>query len=160
MNRVFALVCALLLSACASQVPLPAQLPHIKFPQQLHVQREQAGQHLDWQLEIQKERHGVLCSLMDSAGNTLSRQELHEDTWKADDQSQDPEARELFAAVLFALTPEKDVRFNYPGAVLRPHGRSLDERWSVDYASEGFFRITLEDGLRYIVSPVRGKANQ
>lgn len=160
MIRVLLLVGVLLLSACASHAPLPAQIPHIKFPVQLHVQREQAGQRQDWLLIVQKERHGLRWSLMDPLGIPLARQKLHEDTWKADGLlPPNPEARELFAAVLFALTSDKEVRFDYPGVQLLPHGRSLDERWYVTYASEGIMRITLESGeLVYIVSPLEGKA--
>jgi len=162
MIRALLLACMLMLSACASHAPLPAQIPHIKFPVQLHVQREQAGQRQDWLLVAQKERHGLRFSLMDPLGIPVARQLLHEETWKADGLlPPNPEARELFAAVLFALTSEKEVRFDYPGVQLLPHGRTLDERWRVDYASEGFFRITLEGGeLQYIVSPLQGKASK
>jgi len=160
-RRFLLLATALLLSACASHAPLPAQTPHIKFPVQLHVLREQAGERQDWLLVVQKERHGLRWSLMDPLGIPLARQKLREETWSADGLlPPNPEARELFAAVLFALTPEKEVRFQYAGVQLRPHGRSMDERWSVDYASEGVFRIRLDDGLRYTVSPLQGKASQ
>ena len=162
MIRVLLLVGVLLLSACTSHAPLPAQIPHIKFPVQLHVQREQAGQRQDWLLIVQKERHGLRWSLMDPLGIPLARQKLYEDRWKADGLlPPNPEARELFAAVLFALTSDKEVRFDYPGVQLLPHGRSLDERWHVNYAAEGVMRITLESGeLVYIVSPLEGKAAQ
>ena len=162
MIRVLLLVGVLLLSACTSHAPLPAQIPHIKFPVQLHVQREQAGQRQDWLLIVQKERHGLRWSLMDPLGIPLARQKLYEDRWKADGLlPPNPEARELFAAVLFALTSDKEVRFDYPGVQLLPHGRSLDERWHVNYAAEGVMRITLESGeLVYIVSPLEGKAPQ
>ena len=162
MIRVLLLVGVLLLSACTSHAPLPAQIPHIKFPVQLHVQREQAGQRQDWLLIVQKERHGLRWSLMDPLGIPLARQKLYEDRWKADGLlPPNPEARELFAAVLFALTSDKEVRFDYPGVQLLPHGRSLDERWHVSYAAEGVMRITLESGeLVYIVSPLEGKAPQ
>ena len=161
MIRLLLLACILLLTACASHAPLPAQIPHIKFPVQMHVQREQAGQLHDWTLLAQKERHGLRFSLMDTLGIPVARQLLHEETWKADDFAPNPEARELFAAVLFALTSEEEVRFDYPGVQLLPHGRTLDERWRVDYASEGIFRITLEGGeLKYLVTPLQGKASK
>ena len=162
MIRTLLLACVLLLSACTSHAPLPAQIPHIKFPQQLHVQREQAGKRQDWLLVVQKERHGLRWSLMDPLGIPLARQQLQEDTWKADGLlPPNPEARELFAAVLFALTSEQEVRFDYPGVQLLPHGRILEDRWRVDYASEGIFRITLESGeLKYVVSPLQGKASK
>ena len=162
MIRAFLLLCVLLVSGCASHAPLPAQTPHIKFPVQLHVQREQAGQRQDWLMVIQKERHGLRLSLMDPLGIPVARQQLREDRWKADGLlPPNPEARELFAAVLFALTSLKEVRFEYPGVELRPYGRSLDDRWFVDYASEGIFKISMESGeLKYVVSPLEGKASQ
>lgn len=159
MIRALLLSCVLLLSACTSHAPLPAQIPHIKFPKQLHVQREQAGQRQDWLLVVQKERHGLRWSLMDPLGIPLARQQLQEDSWKADGLlPPNPEARELFAAVLFALTSDDEVRFDYPGAQLLPHGRTLEDRWRVDYEAEGVFRISLESGeLHYLVSPLEGK---
>ena len=162
MIRVLMLACVLLLSGCVSHAPLPAQIPHIKFPVQLHVWREQANQRQDWQLAIKKERHGLRFSLMDLQGVLVAREKLSEETWKADRSlPANPEARELFAAVLFALTSLDEVRFDYPGVALRPYGRSMNDRWTVDYASEGFMRITMESGeLKYIVSPLQGKASK
>jgi len=162
MIRALVLFCVLLLSACTSHAPLPPQIPHIKFPKQLHVQREQAGQRQDWLLVVQKEQHGLRWSLMDPLGIPVARQLLHDETWKADGLlPPNPEARELFAAVLFALTSNEEARFDYPGVVLLPHGRTLEDRWRVDYASEGILRITLEGGeLTYIVSPLEGKASK
>lgn len=161
MIRFLLMACLLLLSACASHPPLPPQTPHIKLPQQLHIQREQAGQRQDWLLVVQKEHHDVRWSLMDPLGIPLARQKLAHQTWKADGLlPPNPEARELFAVLLFALTTEQQVPFDYPGVQLRPNGRSLEDRWTVDYASEGFFRITLKDGLKYTVSPLEGKATK
>jgi hypothetical protein len=161
MIRVFLLACLLLLSGCASHAPLPAQIPHIKFPVQLHVQQEQAGQCQDWLLDVQKERHALRWVLTDQSGTPVARLLLHDDTWKTDGLPANPEARELFAAVLFSLTSLEEVRFDYPGVMLRPYSRSLDDRWTVDYASEGIFRISLEDGdLKYLVSPIEGKASK
>jgi hypothetical protein len=161
MIRFLLMACLLLLSACASQPPIPPQTPHIKLPQQLHIQREQVGQRQDWLLVVQKEHHDVRWSLMDPLGIPLARQKLAHQTWKADGLlPPNPEARELFAALLFALTTEQQVPFDYPGVQLRPNGRSLEDRWTVDYASEGFFRITLKDGLKYTVSPLEGKATK
>jgi hypothetical protein len=161
MIRALLLFCIVLLSACTSHAPLPAQIPHIKFPKQLHVLREQAGQRQDWLLVIQKERHGLRFSLMDPLGIPVARQQLEEETWKADGLLPPNPARELFAAVLFALTSNEEARFDYPGVVLLPHGRTLEDRWRVDYASEGVFRLTLESGeLKYVVSPLEGKASK
>ena len=43
MIRCLLLGCLLLLSACASQAPLPEQTPNLALPLQLHIQRLQAG---------------------------------------------------------------------------------------------------------------------
>ncbi|MDH0746511.1 hypothetical protein N5D61_09155 [Pseudomonas sp. GD03842] len=162
MIRALLLLCVVLLSACTSHAPLPAQIPHIKFPKQLHVQREQGGLRQDWLVTAHKERHGLRWSLTDPSGTLLAREQMYEEAWTPDSSlPPNPEARELFAAVLFALTSNEEARFDYPGVVLLPHARTLEDRWRVDYASEGIFRITLESGeLTYIVSPVGGKASK
>ncbi|PHX40989.1 hypothetical protein AO263_05320 [Pseudomonas sp. NZIPFR-PS5] len=162
MIRALLLLCVLLVSGCASHAPLPAQIPHIKFPVQLQVQREQASQREEWLMTIQKERHGLRFSLLDTLGTPVARQQLREERWKADSQlPPNHEARELFAAVLFALTSLEEVRFDYPGVQLRPYGRSLDDRWFIDYASAGVFRISMESGeLKYVVTPLQGKVSK
>jgi len=162
MIRALVLFCVVLLSACTNHAPLPPQIPHIKFPKHLHVQQDQGGQRQDWVIDVQKERHALRWSVTDSRGNLVARQFLQDETWKADDLlPPNPDARELFAAVLFALTSNEEARFDYPGVVLLPHGRTLEDRWRVEYASEGVFSITLESGeLKYVVSPVRGKASK
>ena len=39
MMRLLLISCLLLLSACASQAPLPEKMPALALPMQLHVQR-------------------------------------------------------------------------------------------------------------------------
>jgi len=161
MIRPLLLACLLLLSACVNHAPLPPQTPHFKLPQQLHILREEAGQRQDWLLVVQKEHHDLRWSLMDPLGIPLARQKLAHQKWKADGLlPPNPEARELFAALMFTLTTEQEVRFDYPGTEVRANGRSLEDRWIVDYASEGFFRITMPDGVKYTVSPLEGKASK
>src|SRR5476649_810723 len=53
--RLVLLGAVLLLSACASQPPLPEHTPNLSLPLQLHIQRLQADQRLDWVLVIQRE---------------------------------------------------------------------------------------------------------
>ncbi|WP_110950940.1 hypothetical protein [Pseudomonas bohemica] len=160
MIRALLLACVLLLSACASQDQLPAQIPHLKFPIQVNAQREQAGEHQQWRVEARKRDRGVRWTLTNATGEVLAVQDLTNDGWKDRAVSDaDFEARELFGAVLFAFTSEKEVRFDYPGVQLQPHGRTIEDRWQVSYASEGVLRITLPDGLSYLISPIKGKAS-
>ncbi|WP_296257539.1 MULTISPECIES: hypothetical protein [unclassified Pseudomonas] len=161
MIRALLLACVLLLSACASQDQLPAQIPHLKLPITVNAQREQAGQHQDWRVEARKRDRGVRWTLTDTTGSVLAVQDLTNDGWKDRAVSDaDFEARELFGAVLFALTSAEEVRFDYPGVQLQPHARSIENRWQVSYLSEGLIRITLPDGQSYMVSPIKGKASR
>ena len=98
--------CLLLLLTGCSTLPLPRQTPTLALPMQLHVQRQQADQRQDWLLVIQQEDAGLRWSLMDPLGIPLARQLLKDNRWHADGLlPPNPEARELFAALLFALTP-------------------------------------------------------
>lgn len=160
MIRASLLACMLLLSACASQATLPAQIPHLKLPIQLHAQREQDGQYQDWRVEVKKRDHGVRWTLTTASGTPLAEQDLTNDGWKTKAVSDaDFDAQELFGAVLFALTSEEEVRFDYPGVQLQAHGRNLEDRWHVSYADGGFIRISLPDGLNYLISPIKRKAS-
>lgn len=160
MIRALLLACLLLLSACATQDPLPAQIPHLKLPIQLHVQREQARPE-DWLVEIKKRDHGVRWVMATTSGTLLAKQDLTNDGWKDKATSDaDFDARELFGAVLFALTSMEEVRFDYPGVQLQPRGRSLGDRWQVSYVSEGLIRLSLPDGVVYLISPIKSKASR
>lgn len=160
MIRVLLLTCVLLLSACATQDQLPAQIPHLKLPILVHAQREQDGRRDDWLVAVKKREHGVRWILTSTSGTLLAEQDLTNDGWKQKAVSDaDFDARELFGAVLFALTSEQEVRFDYPGVQLQAHGRSLEDRWQVSYTSEGFIRISLPDGLSYLISPIKSEVN-
>lgn len=155
MIRALVLFCVLLLSACTSHAPLPPQIPHIKFPKQLHVQREQAGQRQDWLLVVQKEQHGLRWSLMDPLGIPLARQRLVDQQWHADGLlPPNPQARELFAALLFALTSPAQLPAAYPQATGSAEQRQLAPRWQVRYRSPGIFSLQLPQGLTYQISPL------
>jgi len=54
MMRCLLLGCILLLSACASQAPLPEQTPSMALPLQLHLQPFPADQPLDVVFVIQR----------------------------------------------------------------------------------------------------------
>lgn len=108
MMRILLLAAVLLLSACASQAPLPAHTPELALPLQLHIQRKQAGQWQDWLLVLQREDAGLRWSLLDPLGIPLARQRLVDGQWQADGLlPPNPEARELFA--LFQHTVDQNL---------------------------------------------------
>ena len=149
-----ALLC-LLLTACAARPPLPAQLPTLALPTQLHVEREQDGQRQDWLLVIQREGTRLRWSLLDLLGIPQARQLLDGDQWQADGLlPPNPAARELFAAVLFAMTPAEQLAPLYPQATQGDLHRALGDRWQVVYRPDGTFTLNLGQGLRYEVSPL------
>lgn len=136
MMRVWIVSCLILLAGCAGQAPLPAGTPTLDLPLQLHVQRLQAGQSQDWLLVIQREDDALRWSLLDFLGIPQARQRLLGQQWHADGLlPPNPEARELFAAVLFALTPTKELAAGYPNAATMDGGRRLGDRWIVVYPS-------------------------
>jgi hypothetical protein len=152
-------LCLLLLCACASQAPLPETLPHLPLPLQLHIQREQAGQRQDWLLVVQQEEASLRWSLLDPLGIPLARQRLNNGAWQADGLlPPNPEARELFAALLFALTPAPELRSRYPAAQSQASQRNLGTRWRVDYRQLQVFSLRLEQGLSYNISPLNSEA--
>jgi hypothetical protein len=149
MIRALLLGCLLLLSACASRAPLPVHAPTLALPLQLHIEREQAGQRQDWLLVIQREANGLRWSLMDPLGIPLARQRLQDGEWQADGLlPPNPQARELFAALLFALTPDAELAGNYPTA----------QHWRVSYRQPLDFSLSLPESLHYRISPLNEAA--
>jgi hypothetical protein len=154
----FALV--LLLAGCAQHAPLPSALPPLATPLQLHIQREQAGVSQDWLLVIQQEDNALRWSLIDPLGIPLSRQLLREGEWSNDGLlPPNPEARELFAVLLFALTPDDELAMRYQAADYRLEGnaRHLQQRWKVTYRSAQEFTLESAD-LRYRVTPLNAES--
>ncbi|WP_218959260.1 hypothetical protein [Pseudomonas rustica] len=144
-----------LLSGCASHAPLPAGNPTLPLPLQLHIERQQAGQRQDWLLVIQREGPGIRWSMMDPLGIPQARQQLIDGRWQADGLlPPNPEARELFAALLFALTPSAELLRNYPSAQQQTGQRSLPARWDIRYSQPLSFELNLPQGPHYRVSPL------
>lgn len=155
MKRLLLMTLCVLLGACAARPPLPTQLPALDLPQQLHVQREQAGQQQDWLLVIQRENGHLRWSLLDLLGIPQARQLLDGQHWHADGLlPPNPAARELFAAVLFALTPADQLQALYPNARQQHGQRWLQDRWQVRYRNTDGFDLNLGEGLRYVVAPM------
>jgi hypothetical protein len=156
-GRFLLLAGVLLLSACTSRAPLPEQTPDLPLPLQLHIQRLQDDQRLDWVLVIQREGPGIRWSMMDLLGIPQARQKLVDGEWHADGLlPPNPEARELFAALMFALTPKDQLQSNYPLAWQYGAQRSLPEHWDVRYAQPMNFELTLPEGPKYQVTPLSG----
>lgn len=159
-GRLLVGACFLLLCACASKAPLPEGSPHLKLPMQLHVMREQAGQRLDWLLVIQQEAAGLRWSLMDPLGIPVARQRLVEGAWQADGLlPPNPQAKELFAALLFALTPATELQHNYPAALTQANQRDLGKRWHVEYRQPQVFDLHTEQGVTYSISPLNDEVS-
>lgn len=148
----------LLLSGCTS-VPLPKHTPTLALPMQLHVQRREGDQRQDWLLVIQQEDTGLRWSLMDPLGIPQARQRLQDGRWHADGLlPPNPEARELFAALLFALTPQHELKRNYPQAKYVSNVRALAQRWQIQYDQPQVFRINMQGNLDYDISPLNTEA--
>lgn len=158
--RLWALIAlTLVLAACAQQAPLPIRTPTLTLPLPLHVQRFQDNQSQDWLLVIQQEGAALRWSLLDPLGMPLARQRLLDRQWQADGLlPPNAPARELFAALLFALTPAAQVNAAYPTAVVQPQQRTLDRRWQVIYRSTTDFQIQLDQGLSYHITPLPPEA--
>jgi len=156
MMRLLLIGCLLLLSACASQPPLPEKIPNLTLPMQLHVQRQADGQSQDWLLVIQREGGAIRWSMMDPLGIPQARQKLVDGQWQADGLlPPNPQARELFAALLFALTSADDVRKLYPTAQAMDLTRTLPGHWQIVYQSSEVFSVNMSgQPLSYRVSPL------
>jgi len=156
MIRMLLIGCLLLLSACASQPPLPERTPVLSLPMQLHVQRRAGGQSQDWLLVIQREGAALRWSMMDPLGIPQARQKLINGEWQADGLlPPNPQARELFAALLFALTSADDVRALYPSAQARDLTRTLPGHWQIVYQSSEVFSVNMTgQPLSYRITPL------
>ena len=106
-------------------------------------------------LHTQQQDTALRWSLMDPLGIPLARQLLQDGSWHADGLlPPNPEARELFAALLFALTPATQLADNYPQAKTAPDLRFIEQRWQVHYPQPEVFRIDMKGDLHYTVSPL------
>ncbi|MFZ3186596.1 MAG: hypothetical protein WA173_20930 [Pseudomonas sp.] len=155
MIRVWLLGLCLLLGACGLRTPVPQGVPQlsVQLPLTLLIQRQQAGERQDWLLVLQAEGPSLRWSLLDPLGVPLARQLLTAGEWHNDGLlPPNPEARELFAALLFALSSDAALSQNYPAGTwqLSAAGRRLDPQWSIHYRAP--LEFSLSDGaVRYQV---------
>ncbi len=155
----FVLLLGLLLGACASRTPLPAAAPSLSLPLSLHIQRAQAGTSADWLLVVQAEGTALRWSLFDPLGVPLARQLLDHGQWRNDGLlPPNAEARELFAALLFALTPSAELAQCYPQGDWQLAGadqRRLEPDWRIDYRTPRHFTLNTPPDLHYQVAPLQ-----
>lgn len=158
-RAVWLLLGLLLLSGCTSSLPLPSEQPRLQWPLQLHIQQLSATGSESQLLVIQQEQQALRWSLLSPLGVPLARQLLVEGRWQNDGLlPPSPQARELFAALLFALTPDDQLDHLYAGRdwTRQPGERRLlgAQHWHVRYQPNGHFQLDVGDDLTYGVAPL------
>lgn len=169
-TRVWLLASSLLLASCAARAPLPQTTPALTLPQQLLIQQRDAQADSDWLLVIQQDVGALRFSLLDPLGVPLARQRLVDGEWRSEGLlPPNPEARELFAALLFALTPDAQLAGFYPDSRADAVSRSLPQRglsqhgqprWEVRRGAPPAFSIRMQNGALYRVTPLPSEAAQ
>jgi hypothetical protein len=156
---------AFALAGCARQTVLPDHNPALELPMQLHVTRRTPTEVSDWFLVIQQEGPTLRWSLLDPLGVPLSRQRLQDGRWHADGLlPPNAEAQELFAALLFALTPDDQLAQRYPGRAWHQLGtrRTLQAGtrtiWQVRYGPGNHIDLDAGPALTYGVAPIDAPA--
>lgn len=157
MIRLLLLGFCLLLTACAARTPLPASVPTLSapLPLALQIEREQGEQQQSWWLVVQAESPVLRWSLFDPLGVPLARQLLEGGVWRADGLlPPNNEARELFAALLFAMTPTEALADSYAPSTwqaLAGGQRWLDPHWRISYLAPLDFTLHHAAGPNYRV---------
>jgi hypothetical protein len=140
LTRVLLLALALLLGACAGHTPVPLDSPGlaVELPLSLQIERQQGAARQDWLLVLQAEGQALRWSLFDPLGVPLARQLLERGEWRNDGLlPPNDEARELFAALLFALSAD-DALNAYPAGSWQREAdgqRRLNPNWRIRYRS-------------------------
>ncbi|WP_447919062.1 DUF3261 domain-containing protein [Achromobacter aegrifaciens] len=160
-----------LLAGCAGTPPVPARDAVFSLPRQLHVVQAAAGQPpLDMMLVVQREGAALRWSLFDPMGVPQARQMLEHGQWRNDGFLRpNAQARNLFAALIFAWTPETELDAAYgagnwrtgreaDGAALRELLDGGRPRWSVRWpqaAQTDTYTIVNADGVAWRISPLK-----
>ncbi|GGJ99092.1 DUF3261 domain-containing protein [Pseudomonas matsuisoli] len=150
-----------ILTACAGRPTMPVSTPDLSLPQQLRIERVHQGTEDDSLLVIQQEGDALRFSLFDPLGAPIARQVLAGGEWKRDGLlPPNPEARQLFAALLFALTDEAELSEAYPNDDWRvtENRRTLyrdgKAHWQALYSQEDDFDLRIAGDARYHIVPI------
>lgn len=150
-----------LLSGCAQRLPLPSEQPRLPLPLQLHIQERDGSRTQDRLLVIQQEGPALRWTLLSPMGMPLARQRLIDGRWQADGLlPPNAQARELFAALLFALTPADQLERLYATPTLQVRGSERElqagnaTHWRVRYTQPERFDLDVGAALTYGVAPL------
>lgn len=139
------LLSMLVLTACSTTQPLPMQgqaLQDVQLPLQLHLRYQEAELNRDAIVVIQREAGVLRFSLFDAMGVPQARQILRDNGWHADGLlPPNPQARQWFAGLLFALTAVEHLPQQYPSAVVTLEQRRLANGWQVLFPTAQHWQI-------------------
>lgn len=133
----FVLLSMLVLTACSTTQPLPMQgqaLQDVQLPLQLHLRYQEGDLSRDAIVVIQREAEALRFSLFDAMGVPLARQLLRDNDWRADGLlPPNPQARQWFAGLVFALTNTEHLAQHYPDVKFSAEQRILANGWQVSH---------------------------
>lgn len=159
------------LAGCAGAPPVPARPAGFALPRQLHVIQSSPGLPTqDTLLVVQREASAMRWSLFDPMGVPQARQMLEDGRWRNDGFLRpNGQARDLFAALLFAWTPQAELDAAYGAGAWRAtraaDGSAQREllqrglpRWTVRWpadATDGALEIRDAAGTVWRVAPLK-----
>ncbi|WP_339487103.1 hypothetical protein [Pseudomonas sp. EL_65y_Pfl2_R95] len=160
MSRSLIIGLALLLGGCAGRTPVPQATPDLQsqLPLTLQIERRADDSGQDWLLVIQAQSAALRWSLFDPMGTPLARQQLVAGSWYNEGLlPPNPEARELFAAVLFALSSATSIAQHYPAGswtIINERQRALNPDWRISYSAPLDFTLEASGHVRYHVTQI------
>ena len=141
----FVLLSMLVLTACSTTQPLPVQgqvLQDVQLPLQLHLRYQEGDLSRDAIVVIQREAEALRFSLFDAMGVPLARQLLRDNDWRADGLlPPNPQARQWFAGLVFALTNTEHLAQHYPDVKFSAEQRILANGWQVSHSKPKQWQI-------------------
>lgn len=141
----FVLLSMLVLTACSTTQPLPVQgqvLQDVQLPLQLHLRYQEGELSRDAIVVIQREAEALRFSLFDAMGVPLARQLLRDNDWRADGLlPPNPQARQWFAGLVFALTSTEHLAQHYPDVKFSAEQRILANGWQVSHVRPKLWQI-------------------
>lgn len=166
-----AAVALALLAGCAGAPPVPSRLATFSLPRQLHVIQASPGQPAqDTLLVVQREAAATRWSLFDPMGVPQARQMLEDGHWRNDGFLRpNGQARDLFAALVFAWTPQAELDAAYgtgawrvtraaDGSAQRELLQRGQPRWTVRWPAgepDGSLDIRDAAGTQWRVTPLK-----